>query len=135
MYKPSRVAIVVLKSLNVGEASNVSALIMGQLSLMERDLYDDEPVLDKLNRPHVAIRHSTVLLKAGPGQLDNLAAKLLAENWQTFSCFSTLGQSLNNAFNEYKRLLSTESEVGLVGVGLYGADPAVRRMTKSYSTL
>ncbi|WP_421121710.1 DUF2000 family protein [Aquihabitans daechungensis] len=129
-----RIALVVNKRLTPGAAANVAALAMGQLVLERPTLYAQAPVPDAVGRPHAAIRYSTVILKAGAGQLDNLSRRLSDDDRVAFCCFSTLGQSLNNAFDEYAATLAV-SEPELAAVGLSGDDPVVRELTRAFSVL
>lgn len=95
-----RIAIVLEKNLDIGAAANVSAILMGQASLMDVDLYSESYVKDKNNVRHAAIKYSTVILKAGENQLLNLAKSLQDNTGElNYVVFSKTGQLLNNAFD------------------------------------
>ena len=128
-----RIALVVSEGLSAGQAANVSALLMGQISAAEPSVYA-EPVLGADGNQHAGIRHSTVVLRAGPGQLSTLAQA--AREAGISSCvFSSIGQRLNNAFDEYKAQLERTAAVELVGVGLVGDHETIRVLTKKFSVL
>ncbi|MFF2016807.1 DUF2000 family protein [Paenibacillus sp. NPDC058177] len=133
-----RIAIILDKNLEIGAASNVAALLMGQASLVEPSLYSERPVLDKDNVQHAGIQYSTVILKAGENQLHTLI-KLLPIDAAELKCivFSQIGQSLNNAFDQYSLEISSKEteETKIVGVIVWGEEELVRVATKKYSVL
>lgn len=133
-----RIAIVMDRNLEIGAAANVAALLMGQAALQDSSLYSQEPVLDLDGVRHAGIRYSTVILKAGANQLISLAKSLSeGENGLQSLAFSKVGQSLNNAFEQYSRevgSLSTE-ELQPVGVIVWGEDETVRAATKKFSVM
>jgi hypothetical protein len=128
-----RVALVVSKALSPGQAANVSALLMGQLATLDADLYAP-PVAGADGHRHAGIRHSTVVLRGGPGQIATLAG-VVREAGLSMCVFSAAGQALNNAFDQYKALLENEPDTDLVGVGLVGRDEDVRTFTRKFSLL
>lgn len=133
-----RIAIVLEKNLEVGAASNVAALLMGQAALIDPDLYSEEPVLDKNNVQHAGIRYSTVILKAGENQLLNFIKTLSVDASNLNNVvFSQTGQCLNNAFEQYSIEISLKEteETKVVGVIVWGEDELVRAATKKYSVL
>jgi len=128
-----RVAIVVSKTLSPGAAANVSALLMGQLVVDDTSLYGTEAVRGADGMRHAAIRFSTIVLRGRPGQLRSLAEELDAAGIS--SCvFSSLGQTLNNEFDEYRRRLAGEAS-DLVGVAMSADDATVRALTRKFSLL
>ncbi|KGE18725.1 DUF2000 family protein [Paenibacillus wynnii] len=133
-----RIAIILDKNLEIGAASNVAALLMGQASLKDPNLYSEVPVLDKNNVQHAGIKFSTVILKAGENQLLNLI-KSISEDTPNLNSvvFSQTGQFLNNAFDEYSLEISSKEteETKIVGVIVWGEDELVRMATKKYSVL
>lgn len=130
-----RIALVVKKGLSAGSSANISALMMGQLALLRPEIYGGSVVRDLVGRPHAAIRFSTVVLKAGSGQLLSLADRLTTSaDCPAYCCFSAIGQELNNAFQAYTTAL-TSSDPDLVGVGICGPDQEVRALTRTFSLL
>lgn len=129
-----RACIVLGRWLSPGEAANVSALLMGQLARSAPGLYGSGVAWDSAGLPHAAIRCSTVVLKGGAGQLTKLAGRLKETDWADFCCFSSLGQSLHNQYEEYVERLK-QQPVEVVGVALFGDDAAVKALTKSFSLL
>ena len=126
-------AIAVLKSLRPGQAANVAALLMGQLSRDVPAIYGDGPVVDVTGRNHAAIHYCTVVLQGTAGQLERLVGAAQDETL-AYSCFSALGQGLNNKYDEYVARLRREASQ-LVGVAVFGPDGQVRRVTKPFSVL
>jgi hypothetical protein len=128
-----RIALVIARTLSPGVAANVAALLMGQLVMTSPEIYAIDTPICRSGYEHAGIRHSTVILKGGSGQLKALADELQADQMQ-YCVFSSLGQSLNNEFDIYQQRLASEP-VDLVGVGLYGDDQSVRSATKKFSLL
>ena len=133
-----RTAIIVEKKLSPGEAANVSAILMGQTSISQKEIFDNSQLIDLSGNQHAAIKYSSVILKAGSGQLLNLPS-LIKKNYPTIRCFifSRTGQRLNNEFEQY-RVLITQSETEKlepVGIALVGDDSLVRKATKKFSIL
>jgi len=129
-----RVAILVSKTLSTGAAANVAALLMGQLVSVNRSIYGEEAVTGVDGSLHAAIRHSTVVLKAGGGQLISLAKRLVDISSIEYCCFSSLGQSLNDQYEDYARRIGIET-VDLVGIAMFGPYAVVKDLTKSFSLL
>lgn len=133
-----RIAIILDKNLEPGAAANVAALLMGQASLNEPELYSSQPVLDQNGVQHAGIRYSTVILKAGENQLINLV-KSCSEHDRglNFLVFSQTGQSLNNAFEQYASEIADMAleATKVVGVIVWGEDEVVRVMTKKFSVM
>lgn len=134
-----RIAIIISKQLDRGQAANVAAILMGQAAVCCPDIYDAAPVADRSGNHHAAIHWSTVLLEAnGQGQLLNFAEKVKAEQPAlTVVLFSQLGQGLHNAFGEYQAQMSskTTAELNPVGGVVVGGDAEVRQATKKFSLL
>lgn len=128
-----RIALVLARSLSPGTAANVAAILMGQLVIKTPEIYAFHTPICRNGYKHAAIRHSTIILKAGSGQLTTLANELQATS-VPYCVFSSLGQSLNNEYDTYEQRLVSE-EVDLVGVGLHGTDQCVRSATKKFSLL
>ncbi|MDV7719931.1 DUF2000 family protein [Pediococcus ethanolidurans] len=132
-----RNAIILEKHLSVGQVGNVAAILMGQLAQLDTKLFSKEPVIDKDQVQHAGIQYSTVILKAGSGQIANLA-KLLVENAAINAVvFTATGQSLNNQFEIYAQSIkqSRLEETGPVGIAISGEDSEVRQLTKKFSLL
>ena len=90
------------KNLTAGEVGNVAGILMGQIAQINPEVYLDSEVTDADGVRHAAIRYSTVVLKAGSGQIANLA-KSLKDSETISSCvFTSTGQSLNNQFEVYQ---------------------------------
>lgn len=133
-----RIAIILDKNLEIGAASNVAALLMGQASLTDPDLYAEVPVLDKNNVQHAGIKFSTVILKATENQLLNLIKSLSLDTPDLKNVvFSQTGQLLNNAFEQYSIEISLKEteQTKIVGVIVWGEDELIRAATKKYSVL
>jgi hypothetical protein len=133
-----RVAILIEKSLTAGKAANISALLMGQASLLNPEVYDDTPVADADGQNHAAIRYSTIVLEAGMGQLISMPRTVKREQ-PDVSCivFSRTGQGLHNAFETYKECISSSTTEATqpVGLILVGEDTKIRALTKKFSIL
>jgi hypothetical protein len=133
-----RVAIILEKSLERGQAANISAILMGQASLCLPEIYDSEPLLDRDGNRHAAIRYSTVVLKAGRNELNRFIEKLRVE-YSGLTCilFCQVGQMLHNRFDEYRVQVAAETTENLmpVGVVVAGEDEEVRRITRGFSLL
>ena len=71
-----RNAIILEKNLTAGEVVNVAGILMGQIAQINPEVYLDSEVTDADGVRHAAIRYSTVVLKAGSGQIANLAKSL-----------------------------------------------------------
>lgn len=128
-----RVAIVLLGTLERGEAANVAALLCGQVARQDDSFFGKETVSSKDGLSHAAPKYSVVILKAkNASQLASLAC----QNHDAI-CFSRLGQRLNNAYDEYEAALAVTSheDVGLIGVVVYGEDVDVRLKTKKFSLM
>lgn len=133
-----RIAIILDKNLEIGAASNVAALLMGQAALKDRDLYSEEPLFDNNHVQHAGIKFSTVILKAGENQLLNLAKSISEEIPDLNSVvFSQTGQFLNNAYDQYCLEISSKNteDTKVVGVIVWGEDELVRVTTKKFSVL
>jgi hypothetical protein len=133
-----RIAILLEGSLAQGEASNVAAILMGQAAICIPEIYGRQPVRDKDGNHHASIRYSTVVLKAGRGQLQNLLHQARQEHPGVFHCaFTKTGQGLHNAFDQYESFLQEHSlsDLEVVGLILVGDEPEVRLLTKKFSVL
>lgn len=130
-----RVALVVDGALERGAAANVAAIIMGQLALIRDGLFSEDRILDGDGIRHSGIRFSTVVLKAGSGQLAKLAQRLAGDESVSSVSFSRVGQGLHNRFDYYRSVLSATTAVDLAGVGIAGEDHYVRALTKPFSIL
>ncbi|CAH1208685.1 MULTISPECIES: DUF2000 family protein [unclassified Paenibacillus] len=133
-----RIAIILDKNLEPGAAANVAALLMGQASLNEPELYSSQPVLDQSGVQHAGIQYSTVILKAGENQLINLVKSCSEhDGGLNFLVFSQTGRSLNNAFEQYASEIANMAleATKVVGVIIWGEDEAVRAMTKKFSVM
>lgn len=133
-----RIAILVEKNLGRGEMANVAAILMGQAALCSRDIYHQDPVLDTDGIRHAGIQYSTVVLKAGAGQLANLVRSVRSQHPDlTCVVFSRTGQGLHNRFEEYQASVQASDieQLEAVGVLLSGSDEEVRVATKKFSLL
>ena len=132
-----RIAIVIYKNLNQGEIGNVSAILMGQQAMNDSSIFSSQPVFDKSGVCHAGIRYSTVVLKAGEGQLYRFIQLLKESNKVEFSVFSKEGQKLNNQFDEYRKIMQshTTEELSPVGVILSGTEEEIKQLTKKFSLL
>ncbi len=130
-----RIALLLAKSLGAGESANVAAIIMGQLAMQDGDLFASETLKDPSGVSHAGIRHSTIVLSAGAGQLRNLVARTAEESELNAVAFSAFGQRLHNRFTEYVDAVVSGNAEELVGVGISGPDDRVRAITRSFSLL
>ena len=134
-----RVAIVLTKDLDRGQAGNVSAILMGQVGLFEPELYGSYPIYDRDGNRHAAIRFSTVILEArNTGQLLTFVQKLTDDGLKIpYFVFSQTGQSLHNAYEQYRDMVEARQAKDLtpVGVALVGEDEDVRAATKRFSLM
>lgn len=133
-----RIAIILEKNLNVGEIANTSAILMGQISQILPEIYVQNLVIDKDNVIHASIQYSTIILKAGQGQIIKLIDTAKSET-QGVSCvvFTKIGQGLHNSFHEYQKQIrvSTTIESNPVGVLLAGDEEIIKALTKKFSLL
>jgi len=130
-----RVAIATLKGLPPGAAANVSAIVMAQLALRDARLFDGDPLVDTIGRPHAAVKYSTVVLSGRQGQLRTLAAHAGASEL-TVAVFLEEARALNNQFESYRSLVGAASDDSvLVAVAVAGEDSTVRDATKALSAL
>lgn len=133
-----RIAILLDGALAQGEASNVAAILMGQAAICVPEIYAEQPVQDKDGNFHASIRRSTIVLKAGRGQMQNLLQQVRAQHPEIFhSVFTKTGQGLHNAFDQYESYIREQNVTHLevVGLILVGDDPEVRLLTKKFSVL
>lgn len=133
-----RITILVEKNQSPGQIGNICAILMGQAALVNPEIFSNEPVLDLNETQHAGIKYSTIILKAGSGQLLNLIEQA-KEYSNEVSCitFTGIGQGLHNQFEEYKSRLSKVStnESSPVGVILSGEEDILKQLTKKFSLL
>jgi hypothetical protein len=135
-----RVAILIEKNQTIGTASNISAILMGELALKHRELFTLN-VVDSNNISHSSINYSTVILKVKSSQqILNLIEKINLEDYKskvTKVIFSSIGQGLHNKFNEYKMTIEKlpTKETSPVGMIIYGEDDIIRALVKKYSLM
>lgn len=135
-----RIAIIIDKKQSVGKASNISAILMGELAtrcpeIFTLDVYDQNKVV------HSSINYSTVILKSNSSQqilnlVQNIDHSEHVNNIVKI-VFSEVGQGLHNRFDEYKNLIAEKSTQATMPVGLiiFGDDEIVRKLTKKYSLM
>jgi len=131
-----RIAILLDGALPTGAASNVAAILMGQAAIRVPEIYAEQPVPDMDGNLHAAIRYSTVILKAGRGQMQNVLLQIRKEHPEiTYSAFTTTGQGLHNAFEKYETYLHEHhtADLEIVGLILVGEESEVRLITKKFS--
>lgn len=131
-----KITIIVEKNQSIGAVGNISAVLMGQASLFMPELFSKEPLFDLSGTRHSGIRISTVILKAGQGQLLNLATHVQTlEQEVNFFVFSEIGQGLNNRFPEYQELVkqSSTADSKIIGIILIGEEEAIKPITKKFS--
>ena len=133
-----RIAIILEQNLEKGQIGNVAAILMGQASLLNPEIYDSEVLNDKAGNRHAAITYSTVILKGGQGKLINFA-QTTKQLYPEITCilFSRVGQGLHNAFPEYRAQIMSKAteELQPVGVIVVGEDEKIREITKKFSLL
>lgn len=132
-----RNAIVLDKNLSAGEVGNASAILMGQVSKIDPQIFSDASITDLDNVQHAGIKYSTVILKGGSGQITNLSKQLANNDDINSFVFTALGQSLNNKFEKYADSISKSSlaDTRPVGVIISGDDEEIRQLTKKFSLL
>ena len=132
-----RVAILVEKNLSPGAIGNVCGILMGQTALVNSEIYASEPVVDQSGAQHAGIQYSTIVLKAGSGQLVNLIQQAKEDPEVSCIVFTGIGQGLHNQFDEYKKQLSQIPTKGSspVGVALSGDEEVIKKLTKKFSLL
>jgi hypothetical protein len=130
-----RIAIILSKNLTIGQSANVAAILGGAISKTSSDIQTNF-VLDGLGTPHAAVHYSHLLLKAGEGQIKNLANSLIEGNDVSYVVFSQEGQNLfHSQFSDYKMYISSKNELTYIGIALVGEDEIIRQLTKKYSLL
>jgi hypothetical protein len=134
----TRIAIMLVKGLSLGQIGNVSAILMGQGALLAPAIYGDA-LADRDGNAHAGIRYSTVILEAnGSIQLSNFAQSI-RQNSPNLTCilFSKAGQALNNAFDQYCDTVRSKyaEELQPVGCIVVGDDVLVRTATRKFSLL
>jgi hypothetical protein len=131
-----KIAIVVEKNQGAGAVGNICAVLLGQTSLVVPELFSLEPLFDLSGTRHTGIRISTVILKAGQGQLMNFVNQVMALEQKIVSIvFSEIGQGLNNRFPEYQELIKNSSteDSKIVGIILVGEKEVIEPLTKKFS--
>jgi len=129
-----KASIVVDKNLNAGLKANVASIILGQLSRDVPSLYE-EVVTDNSGTRHAGIAVNVVVLEGSNGQI--LTAIDGAARADNVSCvaFTSIGQSLSNSYDEYRKKISAidTKDTSVVGVGLVGDDSVIKPLTKKFS--
>jgi hypothetical protein len=131
-----KIVIIIEKNQTIGAIGNIAAVLMGQASLEFPELYSSTPIFDKSGLRHTGIQISTVILKAGQGQLVNLVNIIKNADLNIFTLvFSQIGQNLHNRFDEYAELLKkkTKEETGIIGLLIIGEEENLHPITKKYS--
>nr|WP_296461188.1 DUF2000 family protein [uncultured Acetatifactor sp.] len=133
-----RVAIIVDKSLNNGEVANVAAILMGQLAVNYLPVYSNECIIDKSGFQHSGIMCNTIVLKTNKTKLMKFCTSISDGDYQKqiiTIIFTREGQSLNNRFEEYMRIIKSNSLFDLhpVGVALAGKEHIIRNLTSKFS--
>ena len=124
-----RLAVVLMPGLATGEAVNAAAVVTGAL---RSDAFCPA-IQDKDGRPHAAILWNLVVLYAKTAsQLTRLFA---TDQSVQVVAFSRDGQGFSNSFAAYEDYIGgkASAEIDVIAVGLYGPDPVVRSLTKSFS--
>lgn len=134
-----RVAIILNKDLSSGEIGNCAAILMGHAAAACPDLYSPAPVIDADGQAHAGIRYSVVLLKGRGSEMLANTAQSIGKDFPHLGCvvFSRIGQSLNNAFDDYKAALAgtTTPASAVMGLIVFGGDADVRTATRKFSLL
>ena len=135
-----RVAILIEKNQTIGTASNISAILMGELASKSKELFTLN-VIDRDNVSHSSINYSTVILKVKSSQqILNLIEKINSDEYKnkvTNIVFSTIGQGLHNKFDEYKMTIEKlpTKETSPIGIIVYSEDEVIRTLVKKYSLM
>jgi hypothetical protein len=127
----NRLAVVLHPNLEVGQAINAAAAVMGGL----RCVAFDEPILDASGHLHAAIRWNMPVLKAkNEGQLKRLLVAARQARVKAVA-FTNSGQSFSNSFLAYCEFIRMHDMEALpiIAIGLFGEDANVRLLTKSFS--
>lgn len=128
-----RFAVVLSKKLSIGEAANVAAIVAGGLKC---DGFS-KPVRDLDGFPHAGMMWNMPVLRAKtPSQLSKLVTQA-AEVHVDAVVFTEQGRTLSNSYATYRNMVESNqiSELTIIGVALFGDDPTVRRLTRSFSLL
>ncbi|MCU7805719.1 MAG: DUF2000 family protein [Candidatus Thiodiazotropha sp. (ex Lucinoma borealis)] len=132
-----RIAVILDKGLSRGEACNIAAIVVGQLSATNHDVYSQQSITDLDGIQHAGINFSTIVLQASsPTQLANFAKKISADcDHVNLVAFSRSGQQLNNQPDQHRSEISTKRlhEVEPLGLAIFGDDQQVRQLTKRFS--
>ncbi len=131
-----KISIIIEKNQSIGAVGNISAVLMGQASLLIPGLFSLEPLFDISETQHSGIRISTIILKAGQGQLLNLVTLVKTlEQEVDFIVFSEIGQGLHNRFPEYQALVkqSSTEDSKIVGIIMIGEEKVIKPITKKFS--
>ena len=130
-----RIAIILSKNLNIGQVANLAAIMGGAISTTYSDIQTDF-VLDSSGVPHAAVHYSHLLLKAGEGQIKNLAISLIGNDEIKYVTFSQEGQTMfHSQYAEYEQFIKSNSELTYIGIALVGEDENLKQLTKKYSLL
>lgn len=109
-----RIAIIIDKSLTKGQAANVAAILMGQVSVSSDFIYDNRPLIDQSGVFHCAIKNNIIVLKAGPYNLKNLWKETKA----TISfIFTEEGTMFSDDFDAYRKFILSNKIDTLRAVG------------------
>jgi hypothetical protein len=146
-----KIIIIVERGLTAGQKANAAAVVMGQLTLNNPEIYDHTALQDLDGNRHAAIRENVVVAEAGSGQLYNLLQSIKSEKEtleQTaaakpgslkplidYVLFSKTGQNLSNSFDEYAKKISPSKtvETNITAIGLRGNFEIITRLTKKFS--
>lgn len=131
VHEVTRLAVVLIRGLDVGQATNAAALLAGGL----RCAAFREPVSDADGVPHVAVCSNVpVLVARSKGQLLRVLTEALNEGLAAVA-LSGEATGFSNDFDSYKAAVvsSATGDLGLVGVAIYGPHDTVRRLTRSQS--
>lgn len=126
-----RLAVVLHRDLEAGQACNAAAIVIGGLRC---DAFA-APVNDADGHPHAAIRWNMPILKArNASQLRRLLATARQEGVQAVA-FTEVGQEFSNNVGSYAdHIRGHEIEaLPVVAVGLFGDHAKIRELTKSFS--
>ena len=133
-----RVAIIINNKLNRGEASNVCAILMGQLAIKYPNIYSDKYIIDQSNYIHSGIKCNIIILKSQENQLYDFCLKLsedeLIEKLNVI-IFTEEGRQLSNEFNEYEKIIHSNKLIDLcpIAIIIVGNENYIRELTRDFN--
>lgn len=125
-----KIVIVLNKNMENGQKTNCSAILMGQLALCNREIYDEEPIVDSKGNLHASIKSNVIILETKANKIQCLPTEL---NGIEYLIFTDVGQMYKNNYSGYKRDIESGKDYQINGIAMYGDEMAVNNVTRKFS--